>query len=85
MDGLHAYGSLFCPLREFYQCDFDVAGVYSSMVPDAEVLAVTTEILTSLQLGDFEIKLSHRKLLDAMLQIAGEGAEQPSVAGWDSG
>ena len=23
--------------REFYQCDFDVAGSYSPMVPDAEV------------------------------------------------
>ncbi len=29
------------------------------------------EILTDLQLGAFEIKLNHRKLLDAMLQIAG--------------
>lgn len=26
--------------REFYQCDFDIAGAYPSMVPDAEVLRV---------------------------------------------
>ncbi len=26
--------------REFFQCDFDIAGAYSPMVPDAEVLAV---------------------------------------------
>jgi hypothetical protein len=27
-------------LREFFQCDFDVAGSYASMVADAEVLKV---------------------------------------------
>lgn len=27
--------------REFNQCDFDIAGVYPSMVPDAEVLKVS--------------------------------------------
>lgn len=26
--------------REFFQCDFDIAGAYPSMVPDAEVLKV---------------------------------------------
>ena len=26
--------------REFYQCDLDIAGVYPTMVPDAEVLKV---------------------------------------------
>ena len=26
--------------REFYQCDFDIAGAYSLMIPDAEVLSV---------------------------------------------
>ena len=32
---------------------------------------VVTEILDDLQLGDYEIKLNHRRLLDAMLAIAG--------------
>eukprot|EP00201_Polytomella_parva_P013133 CAMPEP_0175049624 /NCGR_PEP_ID=MMETSP0052_2-20121109/6826_1 /TAXON_ID=51329 ORGANISM="Polytomella parva, Strain SAG 63-3" /NCGR_SAMPLE_ID=MMETSP0052_2 /ASSEMBLY_ACC=CAM_ASM_000194 /LENGTH=1000 /DNA_ID=CAMNT_0016313775 /DNA_START=268 /DNA_END=3270 /DNA_ORIENTATION=+ len=57
--------------REFYQCDFDVAGAYSAMVPDAEVLKVLVEILSDLKLGPFEVKINHRKLLDAMLAIAG--------------
>lgn len=57
--------------REFFQCDFDIAGVYSPMVPDAEVLKVLVEILDDLSLGDYEIKINHRKLLDAMLDIAG--------------
>lgn len=28
--------------REFFQCDFDIAGSYPAMVPDAEVLKVRT-------------------------------------------
>lgn len=28
------------PPREFFQCDFDIAGSYPAMVPDAEVLKV---------------------------------------------
>lgn len=57
--------------REFFQCDFDIAGVYSPMVPDSEVLKVLVEILGDLDLGKYEIKLNHRRLLDAMLDIAG--------------
>lgn len=58
--------------REFYQCDFDVAGSsYAPMMPDAEVLAVASEILASVPIGDFAIKLNHRKLLDATLDMAG--------------
>ncbi|GIL94796.1 hypothetical protein Vretimale_943 [Volvox reticuliferus] len=57
--------------REFFQCDFDIAGAYAPMVADAEVVKVLTEILTDLQLGKFEIKINHRGLLDAMLAIAG--------------
>lgn len=57
--------------REFFQCDFDIAGVYPTMVPDAEVIKVLTEILDDLDLGQYEVKLNHRRLLDAMLDIAG--------------
>lgn len=58
--------------REFYQCDFDIAGTYGSMIPDAEVLAVGIEILQGFpQVGPFQVKLSHRCLLDAILAICG--------------
>jgi len=60
-----------CRCREFFQCDFDIAGSYAAMVPDAEVLKVLVEILSELQLGQFTVKLNHRRLLDAMLAIAG--------------
>lgn len=57
--------------REFYQCDFDVAGQYDVMEPDFEVIDVLTELLDELDIGDYEIKLNHRKLLDGMLEICG--------------
>ena len=44
-------------MREFYQCDFDIAGSYDSMIPDAEVLKVMNEILSSIPIGDFIIKV----------------------------
>ena len=41
------------------------------MIPDAEVLSVVVEILSSLQIGNFIIKVNHRKFLDAMVELAG--------------
>ena len=62
--------------REFYQCDFDIAGAYSPMVPDAEVITVATEILSALPIGGFLIKLNHRKILDAVFEISGVPVEK---------
>lgn len=63
--------------REFYQCDFDVAGTYAPMLPDAEVLAVAVEVLQQFpELGPFKVKLSHRLLLDAVLAICGVPADK---------
>ena len=62
--------------REFYQCDFDIAGTYSVMVPDAEVITVATEILSDLPVGKFLVKLNHRRLLDAIFEISGVPASK---------
>ena len=62
--------------REFYQCDFDIAGTYGRMVPDSECLCVACDILDALPIGDFAIKLNHRRLLDAILDICGVPAEK---------
>ncbi|KAI3849978.1 hypothetical protein MKW92_018310 [Papaver armeniacum] len=63
--------------REFYQCDFDIAGdQYETMAPDFEVIKVLTELLDELNIGKYEIKLSHRKLLDGMLEICGVPPEK---------
>ena len=62
--------------REFYQCDFDIAGVYGRMVPDSECLCVVCDILDALPIGDFGVKLNHRRLLDAILEISGVPADK---------
>lgn len=62
-------------MREFYQCDFDIAGGYETMVPDAECLSILVEGLTDLGIKDFKIKLNHRKILDGIFQISGVANE----------
>lgn len=58
--------------REFYQCDFDIVGTnYGKMIPDAECLKVAVEILQEIKVGKFLIKINHRKLLDAMIELCG--------------
>lgn len=62
--------------REFYQCDFDVAGSeFGRMVPDAECVAIMAQILGALKVGSFQIKLNHRKLLDGIFTVCGVPAD----------
>jgi histidyl-tRNA synthetase len=46
------------------------------MEPDFEVIKVLTELLNQLDIGTYEIKLNHRKLLDGMLEICGVPAQK---------
>ncbi|KAL9290094.1 Histidine--tRNA ligase, cytoplasmic [Arabidopsis thaliana] len=62
--------------REFYQCDFDIAGLFEPMGPDFEIVKILTELLDELEIGDYEVKLNHRKLLDGMLEICGVPPEK---------
>ncbi len=48
--------------REFVQCDADILGTDSPLA-DAEILALTNEVLTSLGFQNFRIRLSSRKFL----------------------
>lgn len=57
--------------REFYQCDFDIAGSYGPMVADSEVIQVFVEVLRELDIGNFKVKVNDRRLLDSALEIAG--------------
>lgn len=57
--------------REFYQCDFDIAGVYDAMMPDAECVKIVHEILTSVNVGKFLIKVNHRMILDGIFEVCG--------------
>lgn len=56
--------------REFYQCDFDIAGDYEPMIPDAEILLIIVEAFEALDM-DIMVKLNHRKILDGMFAVAG--------------
>ncbi|KAG0674368.1 Cytoplasmic and mitochondrial histidine tRNA synthetase [Pichia californica] len=58
-------------MREFYQCDFDIAGQFDSMVPDAEMMKILVSGLTGLGIEEFKIKLNHRKILDGIFQVCG--------------
>ncbi|XP_015435041.1 PREDICTED: histidine--tRNA ligase, cytoplasmic isoform X1 [Dufourea novaeangliae] len=57
--------------REFYQCDFDIAGQYDPMMPDAECIRIISEALRSLDVGLYVVKLNHRSLLDGILAVCG--------------
>ncbi|KAJ8281866.1 hypothetical protein COCON_G00043850 [Conger conger] len=66
--------------REFYLqprqfqgvlSDFDIAGQYDPMIPDAECLKIVHEILSDLDLGDFRIKVNDRRILDGMFAVCG--------------
>lgn len=56
--------------------DFDIAGTYDPMIPDAECVKVVAEILTALDIGDYVIKLNHRQLLDGMFEACGVSADK---------
>ena len=59
-------------MREFYQCDFDIAGTYDAMLPDAEIIRITCEIFQALGWdGRYTIKMNHRRLLDGIFQVCG--------------
>ncbi|KAJ5744443.1 Histidine--tRNA ligase [Penicillium manginii] len=59
-------------MREFYQCDFDIAGAFDAMVPDAEVMRIVSEVFEELGWnGRYTIKINHRKVLDGVFAVCG--------------
>ncbi|KEZ44592.1 putative histidyl-trna synthetase protein [Scedosporium apiospermum] len=59
-------------MREFYQCDFDIAGVFDAMVPDAEIIRIISEVFDGLGWKNtYTIKLNHRKILDGIFEVCG--------------
>jgi histidyl-tRNA synthetase len=41
------------------------------MIPDAEILRIVCEALTNLEVGEFTVKLNHRKILDGIFEVCG--------------
>lgn len=62
--------------REFYQCDYDIAGQYDEMIPEVECIFVATEIMKSLDAGNFKVKVNHRLLLDGLFEACGVPADK---------
>ncbi|KAF3769117.1 hypothetical protein M406DRAFT_63073 [Cryphonectria parasitica EP155] len=59
-------------MREFYQCDFDIAGTYDAMIPDSEIIKIIIQIFEALGWnGRYTIKTNHRKILDGIFQVCG--------------
>lgn len=56
--------------REFYQCDCDVIGS-NSPIMDAELVAITCEVLQTLGFKDFLVKINNRKILNGITQYVG--------------
>ncbi|KAL8774787.1 MAG: hypothetical protein Q9209_000726 [Squamulea sp. 1 TL-2023] len=66
-------------MREFYQCDFDIAGSYDQMLPDAEILRIICEVFESLgwkEKGSYMIKINHRGILDGVFEVCGVPKEK---------
>lgn len=61
--------------REFYQCDADIVGA-SSMLADAEIIAMIFTILSELGFKEFVTKLNNRKVLVALGEFSGVPATQ---------
>lgn len=64
--------------REFTQCDIDTIGT-TSPVADAEMLAVTCDLLRALDVERFVIKLNDRRILSAALAKIGVDRDLPAV------
>ncbi len=58
--------------REFTQCDIDIVGDGKlSLLADAEIPAVISNVFNSLDIGDFTIRISNRKILTGYLDHLG--------------
>lgn len=66
--------------REFYQADIDIIGNGSlAMVNDAEIPAVINKVFEKLDLGEFVIKISNRKILSGLLEELGIADKRDEV------
>jgi histidyl-tRNA synthetase len=65
--------------REFYQCDADVVGSHS-LLNEVELALIYTDVFTQLGINDFELRISHRKILTALAERCGSAAKMNDIA-----
>ncbi|EMD42286.1 hypothetical protein CERSUDRAFT_110813 [Gelatoporia subvermispora B] len=63
-------------MREFSQADFDISGVWDPMIPDAELISLLCTVLNRLDVGEFIVKMNHRKILDGIFEVCGVPPEK---------
>ncbi|KIN94445.1 hypothetical protein M404DRAFT_17224 [Pisolithus tinctorius Marx 270] len=63
-------------MREFMQADLDIVGAWDPMIPDAEIVSLLCTILSKLEVGEFTIKINHRKILDGIFEVCGVPPEK---------
>lgn len=64
--------------REFYQCDADVVGS-DSLLNEVEMIQLFDEVLSTLGLEDFTIKINNRKILSGIAEVAGVAEQITNV------
>lgn len=45
------------------------------MIPDAECVKIVQEILSSMDIGNFIIKVNHRQILDGIFEVCGVSSD----------
>ncbi len=65
--------------REFYQCDADVVGT-SSLLCEAEIIAMVHEVFAGLGIKDYTIQVNHRQLLAGISEAIGASGRQTELA-----
>ena len=66
--------------REFTQCDIDIVGDGKlSLMADAEIPAVISNVFRSLDIGNFTIRISNRKILTGYLEHHGFQDDDASI------
>ena len=56
--------------REFFQCDGDIIGS-QEVIADSEIIQMGAEMLTSLGIDDFIIRINNRKILSGLMADVG--------------
>jgi len=60
--------------REFYQCDADVIGSETLDINyDAEMVCLISDVMKTLNLGDFKVRINNRKILSGFFGSIGLG------------
>lgn len=64
--------------REFWQCDADILGT-DSLLCEADFIRIYHLVFSNLGLKQYEIRVNHRKLLEAVAEKAGAGEKFKTI------